>query len=112
MITKEEHELLASEFSDVINYGADNPLEPIDPLSYVSPEGDTCLHIAVWRRDPEAIDMLCRAGIDVNAIGDMGQSALGIAAELGDAEICRLLLANGASTSVVDELSRTISLPR
>jgi hypothetical protein len=38
-------------FADLLNYEAQDPTSPIDPLTYRAPDGDTCLHIAAHRGD-------------------------------------------------------------
>ena len=51
--TAEMEELIA-EFKDLINYESEDPCETIDPLTYVTPDCDTCLHIACIKRKPES----------------------------------------------------------
>src|SRR5690349_14202686 len=62
---------LQAGFSDQLNYSADDPTGPIDPLTYQTPEGDSCLHIAAMRGDLRAIELLLDLGVDVNKRGDM-----------------------------------------
>ena len=94
---------LASAFSDVINYGGDDPLAPIDPLAYRSPEGDSCLHIAAIRGDLRAVQLLVAAGLDVNERGDMGYTTLHYART---PEVVEFLLQNGADPGIKNEFGR------
>lgn len=94
---------LEGAFSDLINYASEDPLEPIDPLTYSTPEGDTCLHIAVRRGDMKATKLLLDAGVDVNRPGDMGSTALHCAQT---EEMARLLLSHGASPEIYDEFGK------
>lgn len=41
--------------------------------------GDTPLHVMVWRKDRYAVSLLIEKGADVNAIGDMSETPLHIA---------------------------------
>jgi hypothetical protein len=50
-ISKELQEI----FSDLIDYESDDPLKGIDPITYRTPEGDSCLHIAAIRGDLESM---------------------------------------------------------
>jgi ankyrin repeat protein len=104
MLSAEEQAELANAFAHVINYGSDDPTEPIDPLTYVAPEGDTCLHIAALAGNFRAVQLLVREGLDVNAKGDMGYTPLQYALT---AEIVQFLLASGADSSIVNEFGRS-----
>lgn len=99
-LTAGELSELQSAFRDLLNYEADDPTAPIDPLSHVTPEGDTCLHIAALRGDVRSIDLLLKAGLDVNRQGDMGYTPLHYARTRA---VVDLLLAHGASTSIKNE---------
>jgi ankyrin repeat protein len=56
----------------------------------------TPLHAAVAGRCVDAVDLLMRAGVDVNAKDDFGQTVLHYAASKGDLEIIKRLIATGA----------------
>jgi len=99
-LTSAELNELAVEFEHVINYEGDDPTAPIKPLTYVAPDGDTCLHIASHRGNARAVELLINAGLDVNRQGDMGYTPLHYARSK---EIVTLLLANGASADIVNE---------
>ena len=106
-VTSRELEELREHFSDLLNYEDASVLTPIDPLSYRTPEGDTCLHIAAVRGDTRAIELLLTLGADINAVGDMGYTALHYAAGEGHADAVRALLAAGASSSETNEFGKT-----
>jgi ankyrin repeat protein len=100
---------LVDAFSDLINYESDDPTAPIDPVTYRAPDGDTCLHIAALRGDVRSTTLLIKAGVDVNASGDMDSTPLHYA---DDPQIIGLLLAAGASNSAKDGFGRTPSEAR
>lgn len=97
---------LVKRFSDLINYEADDPTTPIDPYSYRTPEGDSCLHIAAMRGDCIAIDLLLLDGADIDAIGDMGNTALHYASREQHREAFRMLASRGANQSIRNEFGK------
>lgn len=99
-LTKNELDELKKSFSDLLNYDSEDPTEPIDPLTYHQPDGDSCLHIAALRGDCRAAELLLKAGVDVNKLGDMGSTALHHAKRKGYDNLVNLLLENGASTDI------------
>lgn len=101
-----EIEELRSIFSDLMNYESDDPLTPIDPFLYKSPEGDTCLHIAALRGDYRAAVLLIDGGVSVNSIGDMGSTPLHYAAAEGHQEIFDLLVSRGADKKIRNEFGK------
>lgn len=94
---------LQDKYRDLLNYDVDDPAAPIGPLTYVDSNGDALIHIAAQRGDRRTIELLLKAGVDVNQIGDMGNTALHYAQA---DEIARLLLAHGASVDVVNEFGK------
>ncbi len=104
MLSTEEQVELAEAFVHVINYRSDDPTEPIDPLTYVAPDGDTCLHIAAFTGNLRAVQLLVREGLDVNAKGDMGYTPLHYAST---AEVFEFLLASRADSSIVNEFGQS-----
>ncbi len=98
---------LKEAFSDIINYESDDPLEPINPLTYHTPEGDSCLHLATIRGNFRAVELLLEAGLDVNQAGDMGNTPLHYAYKFGHDDIVHLLIENGALTDIVNEFGDT-----
>ncbi len=103
---KMKMDYLAEYFSDLLNYDDDDVLSPIDPLSYKSPEGDTCLHIAAIRGGDTAARYLIELGLDVNSCGDMHNTPLHYAVKFGNTSIVDLLLQSGASTDKKNEFGK------
>lgn len=98
-ITDQEQEELTAKFYYITNYESDDPTDLIDPITYVAPDGDTCLHYAVRNKDTRAVELLLKGGVDPNARGDLGETALHIAKSKGFEQIIRTLLEHGASTT-------------
>lgn len=63
-------------------------------------DGDTPLHVVVWRKDEVATRLLLDAGADPNAIGDIGETPLHVAVRAREIEITRLLLLGGANPNL------------
>jgi ankyrin repeat protein len=95
---------LEAAFVDDLNYESEDPCDPIDPLTYCSPEKDTCLHIAAHRGNLRAVELLVKAGLDVNQQGDMGYTPLHYAST---PEVIAFLLAHGASPTIENEFGRS-----
>jgi ankyrin repeat protein len=87
-------------YSYLVNYEADDPEAPIDPLSYTDSNGDHLLHIAAQRDDASTVELLLRAGICVDQLGDMGCTALHYARAKKHDDVVALLLAHGASQAI------------
>jgi uncharacterized protein len=97
-------EVLAS-VSDVLFPGdAGERLVTIDSRDL---EGDTPLHVMAWRNDAEGVDILVRAGANVNAVGDMGQTPLHVAIAQGNAAMVAVLLRAGARDDIRSEFGDT-----
>lgn len=94
---------IQEKYSYLINYDAEDPECPIDPLSYVDSNGDTLLHIAAQQNDLRTIELLLKGGVNVNAIGDMGCTALHFAKSK---EVIDLLVTHGASNQVRNEFGK------
>ena len=90
-------------FSDVVSYDSDDPLAPIDPMTYRTPEGDSCLHLACVRGDLHAVKLLVSLGLDVNSAGDLGNTSLHCASRRGNRELADFLIANGADVGRENE---------
>lgn len=103
-LTKAEVLELQEIFRDVPNYDSEDPLEPVDPLTYEAPDGDNCLHIASSNGDVRAMELLLKAGIDVNSIGDIGCTPLHYVYSSKNSEAIDLLIRNGASKTIKNEL--------
>jgi ankyrin repeat protein len=91
---------LRAAFADLINYESEDPFEPIDPLTYCAPDRDNCLHVAAQRGNLRAVELLIKAGFDINKQGDMGYTPLHYAKDPG---VVAFLLAHGASPAIVSE---------
>ena len=76
-------------------------------LDSTDAEGDTPLHVMVWRGDRDAVEVLIAAGAEIDAVGDMGQTPLHVAVTRADEHISELLLRAGASPSVRSEFGDT-----
>jgi ankyrin repeat protein len=99
-LSKSEIQELVAAFADMLNYVSEDPSDPIDPLTYISPDNDNCLHIAAQRGNLRAVELLVKAGLDVNAPGDMGYTALHYAT---DPKVVAFLLSHGASRDIPSE---------
>jgi len=95
-LNKEEIEELSKTFEHCINYESDEFDAPIDPLSYVDSNGDSCLHLAAFRSDLRTIKLLLKGGININSLGDMGQTALDYANRKASVDVVNFLIENGA----------------
>lgn len=95
---------LHSTFSYLTNYDVENPCAPIDPTTYVAPDGDTCLHFAARLNNVRAIQLLLKAGLDINTRGDMQETALhcAYASDSFEAKLC--LIEHGADKTAIDSL--------
>jgi len=102
-LSADETAYLARAFADLLNYEADDVTAPIDPLVYRAPDDDTCLHIAAHRGDVRAVQLLLKAGANVNAIGDMGYTPLHYAASR---EVALALVSAGANPNIADEFGK------
>jgi len=79
------------------DFESEDPNPPVDILTYVDSNGDFLLHIAARLGDVRTTQLLLKGGVDVNAIGDMGDTALHYAR---DSKVAEILLASGASTDI------------
>ena len=70
-------------------------------------DGDTPLHVIVWRNDVKAARLLLSAGADVNAKGDMAVTPLHVAVSRGNVAMAELLLGAGARADLVSEIGGT-----
>jgi ankyrin repeat protein len=102
---KNDRDYLAAAFRDLWNYGAEDISQPVDPFTYKTPEGDSCLHYAAGRGDVRSIQLLVDAGLDVNFQGDMGYTPLHWAAMSGKTDAVKKLLESGA------DINRFLSRP-
>jgi ankyrin repeat protein len=70
-------------------------------------DGDTPLHVLLWRGNDFGAKCLIEAGADVNAAGDMSETPLHIATRKQNAAIVALLLKAGAKPDVTSEFGQT-----
>jgi uncharacterized protein len=70
-------------------------------------DGDTPLHVFLWRRDDSSARLLVAHGANVNAIGDMGETPLHVAMRHAAPETIAALLAAGAKADIVSEFGQT-----
>ena len=70
-------------------------------------DGDTPLHVLIWRGDTEGVLMLLENGAPVNAVGDMGETPLHIAITKKDMRVIEALIKAGAKTDIVSEFGET-----
>lgn len=99
-LSEDELNELRESFRHSLNYESEDPTDPIDPLTYRQPDGDSCLHIAAHRGDLRSAELLLKAGLDVDQAGDMGCTPLHYAKQMGHGEVVALLLDYGASTNI------------
>jgi uncharacterized protein len=63
-------------------------------------DGDTPLHVVVWRNDEYAAKLLLEAGAEPNAVGDIGATPLHVAVRARSTGLVRLLLLSGADPNI------------
>jgi ankyrin repeat protein len=76
-------------------------------IDSVDCDGDTPLHVMVWRKDIAAIEQLLAAGAPVNAVGDMGETPLHVAVSQELLEAVKILMRWGASPNIRSEFGDT-----
>jgi ankyrin repeat protein len=81
--------------------------ETVVSIESASPDGDTALHILLWRRDFDGALLLIESGANVNAIGDMGETPLHVAVRQGNMHVVTALLRSGARTDIVSEFGQS-----
>jgi len=72
----------------------------------VNCDGDTALHVLIWRGDTQGALLLINNGANVNAVGDMGETPLHVAVSNNNQVIIKALLSAGASTDIVSEFGK------
>lgn len=70
-------------------------------------DGDTALHVLLWRGNDNWVRLLIDAGADVNAVGDMGETPLHIAIRQDNVAAVEALLRAGAKTGHRSEFGHT-----
>jgi ankyrin repeat protein len=97
-------EILAST-SDVI-FPEELGEQPIT-IASADCDGDTPLHVMVWRKDRYAVDLLIEAGANIDAVGDMSETPLHVAVGQEDLPIIEALLKAGAKANIRSEFNET-----
>jgi uncharacterized protein len=70
-------------------------------------DGDTPLHVLLWRKDTVGSLLLIQHGANVNAIGDMGETPLHVAIRQENIKAIQAMLAVGARTDIVSEFGQS-----
>jgi ankyrin repeat protein len=104
-MTDEEKREIQGRYYYLTIYGPD-PDAPLDPLTYVDSNGDGLLHIAARLGDLRTVELLLKAGQDVNRRGDMGCTPLHYARGWGESDVAEFLLWKGADESIRNDFGR------
>lgn len=78
-------------------------------LHSVDCDGDTPLHVLIWRGDTSGARLIIENGANLNAIGDMGETPLHVAIRKENLSIVRTLIRAGARTDIVSEFGQSAS---
>ena len=70
-------------------------------------DGETPLHVLIWRGDVEGALLLIENGANIDAIGDMGETPLHVAISKNEKRVIDALLEVGARTDIVSEFGQT-----
>lgn len=105
-LTSEEIKYLQERYFYLTNYESVAIDDPIDPLTYVDSNGDWLIHIATSLGDLKGVELLLKAGIDVNQVGDMGCTPLHYAKMKNNDVIADFLLKNGALNSIENDFGK------
>ncbi len=94
---------LQTKYSYLTNYVCDDPTAPIDPLTYMDSNGDSLIHVAASIGDIKGVDILLKAGVDPNILGDMGFTPLHYAE---NKDVAQLLIDCGASIAIRNDFGQ------
>jgi uncharacterized protein len=70
-------------------------------------DGDTPLHVMLWRKDSAGALTLLEAGANPNAVGDMGVTPLHVAVLQGMPKAVEALLSAGANPNIRSAFGKT-----
>jgi len=70
-------------------------------------DGDTPLHVLIWRGDTAGALLLIKNGAPIDAVGDLGETPLHAAISKKDMKIIGALIKSGARTDIVSEFGKT-----
>lgn len=70
-------------------------------------DGDTPLHVLIWREDTAGALLLIENGAPIDAVGDMGETPLHVALSKNNGKVINALLKAGARTDIVSEFGET-----
>ena len=76
-------------------------------IGSVGCDGDTPLHVMVWRSDLYGVQTLLKAGANADAMGDMSETPLHVAVGQENIEIVEALLKAGARIDIRSEFNET-----
>lgn len=76
-------------------------------IGSTGPDGDTPLHVLIWRDDTEGALLLIEHGAPLDAAGDMGETPLHAAIGRKNLAVIRALVAAGARVDIVSEFGQT-----
>jgi ankyrin repeat protein len=102
-LSANELKSIRDKYPHLQDYRSDDIDELLDPLTFVDPTGDSLLHIAARAGDLATVELLVRAGIDVDRVGDMGCTALHYARMKKRQDVYSFLVAHGASRLIRNE---------
>ena len=108
-MTEQQIQKLQNRYEYLINYQSNDPLDPINPMTYVDSNGDSLLHIASDAGDVECVSLLLNAGIDPNKLGDMGNTALHYAKAKENYAVAIKLIAAGAREDIRNTFAKLAS---
>jgi ankyrin repeat protein len=91
------------------NYEDDDPGAPINPTTYVDSNGDSLLHIASAAGDLRTVELLVSAGVDIDLLGDMDNTALHYAKSKGHEDVAKFLIGHGANTTLENRFGELAS---
>ena len=70
-------------------------------------DGDNALHVFIWGNETENALFLIENGVDINAVGDMGETPLHAALHQNNIPVIKALLNADARTDIVSEFGKT-----